>query len=94
MKGSVWESHRKTENTINKERRGMSKMWLYYVLLEKTDTSYRYAYSRECRECDGILVYDIATQVATVIMTVKLQRANQKHYLGATSLTEFSIISK
>lgn len=41
-------------------------MWLLYQLIEETDTIYRYAYSRETNDLDGIIVYDKKTGETTV----------------------------
>lgn len=35
-------------------------MWLLYKLIEKTDEFYKYAYSRETKDLDGVIVYDRA----------------------------------
>lgn len=41
-------------------------MWLLYKLLEETDTIYKYAYSRETYDLDGIIVYDKKTGMTIV----------------------------
>ena len=33
-------------------------MWILYQRIEKKENTYRYAYSRESRELDGIIMYD------------------------------------
>lgn len=38
----------------------------YYKMLEKTPAYYRYAYSRESKDYDGIIVYYIATGKAEI----------------------------
>lgn len=38
----------------------------YYKIIEKTPAYYRYAYSRESKDYDGVIIYYIATGEAIV----------------------------
>lgn len=49
-------------------------MWLLYKLIEKTDEFYKYAYSRETKDLDGVIVYDRAKKLRTLKNRAKAMR--------------------